>query len=77
MPDSNPDYMTPKPEKPKASVSFTPGANRFAGKDVDFESLTPKAEAEPPIEQGIDLAGTTKIVFAAGRGKTGKTTLLR
>jgi len=77
MPDTNPEYIAPKQEKPKASVPFKPGLSRFAGKDVDFESLTPKAEAEPPIEQGIDLAGKTKIVFAAGRGKTGKTTLLR
>lgn len=58
-------------------ASFTPGATAYRGKDVDFGALAPHAEPEPTIVQGIDLAGRTKIVFAAGRGKTGKTTLLR
>jgi hypothetical protein len=35
------------------------------------------AEAEPAVVQGVDLAGRAKIIMAAGRGKTGKTTLLR
>jgi len=30
---------------------------------------------EPPPAQGIDLTGRNKIIFAVGRGKTGKTTL--
>jgi hypothetical protein len=34
-------------------------------------------EAEPVVAQGVDLSGRAKIVMAAGRGKTGKTTLLR
>jgi hypothetical protein len=34
-------------------------------------------ELEPEIAKGIDLSGRAKIVMAAGRGKTGKTTLLR
>jgi len=34
-------------------------------------------EPEPEIVQGIDLSGRAKILMAAGRGKTGKTTLLR
>lgn len=58
-------------------ASFTPGATAYRGKDVDFGALAPHAEPEPTIFQGIDLAGRTQIVFAAGRGKTGKTTLLR
>jgi len=37
----------------------------------------PEREAEPDIAHGIDLSGRAKIVMAAGRGKTGKTTLLR
>jgi hypothetical protein len=76
MPDITPEKGTPKAETPKA-VPFKPGANKFSGRDIDFDSLAPKAESEPSIERGIDLAGKTKIVFAAGRGKTGKTTLLR
>jgi hypothetical protein len=76
MPDITPEKGAPKAETPKA-VPFKPGANKFSGRDIDFDSLAPKAESEPSIERGIDLAGKTKIVFAAGRGKTGKTTLLR
>ena len=37
----------------------------------------PPQEPEPEIQRGIDLTGRAKIIFAAGRGKTGKTTLLR
>ena len=36
-----------------------------------------RRSSEPEIERGIDLTGRAKIIFAAGRGKTGKTTLLR
>lgn len=35
------------------------------------------ASHSEPVAQGIDLSGKPKIIFAAGRGKTGKTTLLR
>ena len=66
----------PKAEKP-TPAPFKPGAKTFTGKDVDFGELAPQTEPEPAIAQGVDLAGKTKIVFAAGRGKTGKTTLLR
>lgn len=61
----------------KTPNPFKPGVTTFKGKDVDFGGLAPLTEAEPTIAQGVDLAGKTKIVFAAGRGKTGKTTLLR
>ncbi len=43
----------------------------------DVTALMPQREPEPPIETGVDLSNEIKIVFAAGRGKTGKTTLLR
>lgn len=36
-----------------------------------------KDAAPEPVAQGIDLAGRPKIILTAGRGKTGKTTLLR
>jgi hypothetical protein len=36
-----------------------------------------RPEPEPEIQKGVDLTGKIKIIFAAGRGKTGKTTLLR
>jgi hypothetical protein len=45
----------------------------------DVNPFTPrhKDADEPPPAQGIDLTGRNKIIFAVGRGKTGKTTLLR
>jgi hypothetical protein len=45
----------------------------------DVNPFTPrhKGTDEPPPAQGIDLTGRNKIIFAVGRGKTGKTTLLR
>jgi hypothetical protein len=63
--------------KPNDFVPFKPGAARYAGKDVSFADLAPQVEPEPGIEAGVDLKGKKKIIFAAGRGKTGKTTLLR
>jgi hypothetical protein len=63
--------------KPNDFVPFKPGAARYAGKDVSFADLAPQIEPEPAIEAGVDLNGKKKIIFAAGRGKTGKTTLLR
>lgn len=38
---------------------------------------TRQSTAAEPVAQGIDLAGRPKIILAAGRGKTGKTTFLR
>lgn len=76
MADTSSQPSAPKAEKP-TPAPFKPGAKTFAGKEVDFGELAPQTEPEPAIGQGVDLAGKTKIVFAAGRGKTGKTTLLR
>jgi hypothetical protein len=59
------------------SPSFSSSRSTYTGKAVNFSKLTPNRESEPPIAQGIDLAGQPKIVFAVGRGRTGKTTLLR
>lgn len=40
--------------------------------------LAPASAPSPaPVVQGIDLSGKPKIVMAAGRGRTGKTTFLR
>ena len=76
MADTSSQPTAPKVEKP-TPAPFKPGAKAFAGKEVDFGELAPLTEPEPAIAQGVDLAGKTKILFAAGRGKTGKTTLLR
>ena len=36
-----------------------------------------KAASADPVAQGVDLSDRPKIIMAAGRGKTGKTTMLR
>ncbi|MCB8883937.1 hypothetical protein ACELLULO517_27065 [Acidisoma cellulosilytica] len=58
-----------------------PRIRRQVVTSVEEQSRVPVPAAiqrvAPKIETGIDLAGKPKIVFAAGRGKTGKTTLLR
>jgi hypothetical protein len=72
MPDSS-----SAPASPTAFTPFAPEAHEPHLKDVAFARLAPRAEPEPPVEHGIDLSGQAKIVFAAGRGKAGKTTLLR
>jgi hypothetical protein len=77
MPDLTPDTRSAKPESTKPHAPFKPGADHITSKEMDFETLAPQTEPEPIIEKGVDLAGRTKIIFAAGRGKTGKTTLLR
>jgi hypothetical protein len=76
MADTSSQQFAAKAPSPK-SAPFKPRRAVLQGKEVDFAGLTPQTEPEPAIAQGIDLAGQTKIVFAAGRGKTGKTTLLR
>jgi len=70
-----PDNSTPPAKKPK--TQFRPGAGLNPTPAISLASLTRATQEEPPIGQGVDLSGKPKIVFAAGRGKTGKTTLLR
>ena len=62
----------------RSPVKFNPAAaTRTPARTIDVAALMPQQEPDPPIETGVDLSGQTKIIFAAGRGKTGKTTLLR
>lgn len=77
MADLKPEADASNSNQPQQFTPYKPGTNRYAGKDVSFADLAPQVEPEPEIETGIDLTGKTKIIFAAGRGKTGKTTLLR
>jgi hypothetical protein len=67
----------PNVSKPAGATPYRPGAARFTGRAADITHLAPPQEPEPEIRQGVDLTGRAKIIFAAGRGKTGKTTLLR
>jgi hypothetical protein len=76
MTDSTALPSNSKAERTKPAP-FKPSSKPFIGRTIDFTSLAPQSEPEPEAEQGVDLAGQIKILFAAGRGKTGKTTLLR
>lgn len=61
----------------KDKAEFKPGTRTIVADQLPQKTITSPAQSEPPISRGIDLAGQPKIIFAAGRGKTGKTTLLR
>jgi hypothetical protein len=63
--------------KPAGARPYRPSAAKLSGHQIDITCLAPPKEPEPAIEHGIDLTGQAIIIFAAGRGKTGKTTLLR
>jgi hypothetical protein len=71
--------MADNPPSPgtKAKTPFRPGSGRNPTTVSTLAGLTRVTQDEPPVEKGVDLAGKPKIIFAAGRGKTGKTTLLR
>lgn len=59
-------------------VKFAPGSVEAPTADYDVERFVPRqGEGDPPVVQGVDLSGRPKIIIAAGRGKTGKTLLLR
>lgn len=64
--------------KPRRAAPFvdTPVS---AGRPVtDIGRFAPqKQEDDVEVPQGMDLSGQRKIIFVVGRGKTGKTTLLR
>ena len=64
--------------KAPATPVFDPARETEGLPTFDVRVPAPIArEAEPAVAQGVDLSGRAKIVLAAGRGKTGKTTLLR
>ena len=61
-----------------ATPVFRPGSAAAALKQVEIKPLlTSEQTRSEPVAQGIDLADRPKIILAAGRGKTGKTTFLR
>ncbi len=77
-----------KPTTPSATAvpasqriaPFDPASLADEAPDFDVNPFTPRQRnptEEVPPAQGVDLTGKNKIVFAVGRGKTGKTTLLR
>jgi hypothetical protein len=70
-----PDNSAPADKKTKSP--FRPGTGLNPMASSSLSGLTHVVQDQPTIEKGIDLSGKPKIIFAAGRGKTGKTTLLR
>lgn len=67
------------PTGPKSrAVPFTdvPPAEQRPATDVG-RFAPKKADDDVIAEKGMDLSGRPKIIFVIGRGKTGKTTLLR
>ncbi len=71
MPDDSP------PNGKQTKTPFRPGSGLNPSPARSLSGLTRVTQDEPTIEKGGDLSGKPKIIFAAGRGKTGKTTLLR
>jgi hypothetical protein len=67
----------PRGGKPSGATPYKANSQKFVGEHADVSDLPLRQEPEPDIQKGVDLSGRIKIVFAAGRGKTGKTTLLR
>jgi hypothetical protein len=67
--------VPPKPRgaKPSGATPYKSSSQKFIGQHADVSDLLARQEPEPEIQKGTDLSGKTKIVFAAGRGKTGKT----
>lgn len=65
--------------RPLPVAPFDPSKIADDEPQFDVNPFTPrhKDADEAPPAQGIDLTGRNKIIFAVGRGKTGKTTLLR
>ena len=80
----------PKPDKIVPLHDATPGTepasppafvfgSSYARVTPDFpiRTLASKPKAEETVVEGVDLSGKPKIIFLAGRGKTGKTTAIR
>ena|SRR5271166_4646343 len=70
---------TTKIPRSQSVAPFDPSKMGEEEPQFDVNPFTPRqkdADDHTPA-QGIDLTGRNKIIFAVGRGKTGKTTLLR
>src|SRR6185437_2649657 len=64
--------------KPQRAAPFVDAPGPTGRPVTDVGRFAPrKVDDEVQVQQGIDLSGHRKIIFVIGRGKTGKTTLLR
>lgn len=77
MPSPKSDKVIPLHEGSPPKPAFLFGASYKApAPDFPISHFAPKASA-PAVVQGVDLSGKPKVIFLAGRGKTGKTTCIR
>ena len=69
----------PDPATGRKVAPFDPTRAMEEEPSLDVNPFTPRQAhaAEQPPATGVDLSGRNKVIFAAGRGKTGKTTFLR
>jgi hypothetical protein len=83
MPAEKPVKLVPpvadESQRPQPLAPFDPSKVTEDEPQFDVNPFTPRQKGSDDSEpaQGIDLTGKNKIIFAVGRGKTGKTTLLR
>lgn len=73
--------QTPQPAtapKPRRAAPFIDAPGPTGRPVTDVGQFAPrKVEDDVQVQQGIDLSNHKKVIFVIGRGKTGKTTLLR
>jgi hypothetical protein len=71
------------PAKSETAVSAKKGSTIPYRETISIVDEKPRgstpmeSQGAAPVVQGVDLSGRPKIIMAAGRGRTGKTTLLR
>lgn len=67
-----------RPAKPAGAFSFTPGLDLAALPERRLEIVNGYASHdEPPAPPGVDLSGVPKVWLVIGRGRLGKTTVVR
>lgn len=73
--------QTPQPttaSKPRRAAPFVDAPAPSGRPVTDVGRFAPrKVDDDVEVQQGIDLSNHRKVIFVIGRGKTGKTTLLR
>ena len=74
LPDKDQPVLTKRPSR----VPFSFGAgNEDAAPEMTITTTISTVSGSPVATTGIDLSGKNKVIFSVGRGKTGKTTLIR
>jgi hypothetical protein len=76
--DQDRNAQTKPAAEPRAVAPFVDSPTPPARPITDVGRFAPRRlEDDVEVQQGMDLAAHRKIIFVIGRGKTGKTTLLR